>query len=433
MNVGKTVFSQVLDRVPHWEFRRLASIHDSADGRRQFSSWDHFLARAFAQMTFRESLRDIEACLSTQPKLAYHLGFRVRLTRSTLARANEERDWRLFAALAHKLITRARRLYQDEPGVLDLDTPVYAVDSTLIDLSLALCPWANWTGKDAALKLHASLELRGPLPAFVAVTPADYGDVVWLDDLPIEAGSFYVMDRGYIDFRRLRRISEGGAFFVIRDRPDVRYYVAASRPVDRTTALRSDQSIRLTGWSASRNWPDLMRRVSIFDAEHSRRLVFWTNQWTLPASTIADLYKQRWQIELFFRVRHEVALATVHYETTINTEPAVPSAVVYRHRRGWQRPGRKLPRKCTFACHGREDDREEVFRTASVNAVQGLDWGTRLTQVNWAQASLTDKEPKALIGSGQKAMSPVDPLRNRVTRTIQATGVMPETTSPIVV
>ena len=153
----------------------------------------------------------------------------------------------------------------------------------------------------------------------MAVTPADYGDVVWLDDLPIEAGSFYVMDRGYIDFRRLRRISEGGAFFVIRDRPDVRYYVAASRPVDRTTALRSDQSIRLTGWSASRNWPDLMRRVSIFDAEHSRRLVFWTNQWTLPASTIADLYKQRWQIELFFRVRHEVALATVHYETTINS------------------------------------------------------------------------------------------------------------------
>jgi hypothetical protein len=194
MNAGKMIFTQVLERVPHWEFRRLEQAHDSADGRRQFSAWDHFLALAFAQMTFRESLRDIEACLSTQPAVAYHMGFRTRVTRSTLARANEEREWRLFAALAHKLIARARRLYADEPGVLDLDAPVYAVDSTLIDLSLALCPWANWTGTDAAVKLHTLLDLRGPLPAFVAVTPAEYGDVLWLDELPIEPGSFYVMD-----------------------------------------------------------------------------------------------------------------------------------------------------------------------------------------------------------------------------------------------
>jgi hypothetical protein len=305
MNAGKTIFSQVVERVPHWEFRRLAAVHDHADGRRQFSSWDHFLALAFAQMTFRESLRDIEACLSIQNSLAYHLGFRARVTRSTLARANEERHWRLFAALTHRLIDRARRLYQDEPNVLDLDAPIYAVDSSLIDLSLALCPWANWTGSDAAVKLHASLDLRGPLPAFVAVTPSDYADMVWLDELPIEPGSYYVMDRGYIDFRRLRRISEAGAFFVIRDRPDVKYYVTASRPVDRTTSLRSDQSIRLNGWDAPRHWPDLLRRVSIFDIEHSRRLAFWTNQWTLPAATIAELYRQRWQIELFFRwVKH---------------------------------------------------------------------------------------------------------------------------------
>ena len=177
--------------------------------------------------------------------------------------------------------------------------------SSLIELSLALCPWANWTGNDAAVKLHVSLDLRGPIPAFVAITPPGHGDVVWLDDLPIEAGSYYVMDRGYIDFRRLRRISDAGAFFVIRDRPDVKYYVAASRAVDRTTNLRSDQSIRLTGFGASRHWTDRLRRVSIFDPEHSRRLAFWTNQWTLPAATIADLYKQRGQIELFFRwVKH---------------------------------------------------------------------------------------------------------------------------------
>jgi transposase len=317
MNAGKMIFAQVVARVPHWEFQRLARAHDPADGRRQFSAWDHFLALTFAQMTFRESLRDIEACVSTA-RVAYHLGFRSRVTRSTWARANEERDWRLFSALAHKLIDRARHLYQDEPTVLDLDVPVYAVDSTLIDLSLALCPWANWTGTDAAVKLHTALDLRGPLPAFLAVTEAAHGDVVWLDDLPIEAGSFYVMDRGYIDFRRLRRIAQAGAFFVIRDRPDVRYYVAASRPVDRSTALRSDQSIRFNGRDALRGWPDLMRRVSIYDLEQSMRLAFWTNQWTLPAATIAELYRQRWQIELFFRwVKQSLRIRTF-YGTTPN-------------------------------------------------------------------------------------------------------------------
>mgnify|MGYP003349529351 FL=1 len=312
MNAGKTVFSQVLGRVRHGEFQRLAQTHDRSDGRRQFSAWDHFLALAFAQMTFRESLRDIEACLGTGG-LAYHLGFRQRVTRSTLARANDERDWRLPAALAHKLMHRARRLYQDEPNALDLEMPVYAVDSTLIDLSLALCPWANWNGTDAAVKLHAALDLRGPLPAFLAVTTGERGDVVWLDDLPIEPGSFYVMDRGYIDLRRLRRIDQAGAFFVIRERPDVRHYVAASRPVDRATSLRADQSIRFNGWDAPRHWPDLMRRVSIHDLEQSMRLAFWTNQWTLSADTISELYRQRWQIELFFRwVKQSLRIRTFY-------------------------------------------------------------------------------------------------------------------------
>ena len=213
---------------------------------------------------------------------------------------------------------RARRLYRDEPSVLDLDVPVYAVDSTLIDLSLALCPWASWTGTDAAVKLHLSLDPRGPLPAFVAVTEAGHGDVVWLDDLPIEPGSFYVMDRGYIDFRRLRRIAQAGVFFVIRDRPDVRYYVAASRPVDRSGVLRSDQSIRFNGTEAPRGWPDLMRRVSIYDQAQALRLAFWTNQWTLPAATIAELYRQRWEIELFFRcIKHSLRIRTF-YGTNAN-------------------------------------------------------------------------------------------------------------------
>jgi hypothetical protein len=318
MNTGKMIFTQVLECVPHWEFRRLTQAHDAADGRRQFSAWDHFLALAFAQMTFRDSLRDIEACLRTQPAVAYHLGFRTRVTRSTLARANEERDWRPWAALAHKLIARARRLYHDEPAALELAAPVYAVDSTLIELSLALCPWANWTGRDAAVKLHTLLDLRGPLPAFLAVTAAEYGDVRWLDELPIAPGSFYVLDRGYIDFRRLRRIAEAGAFFVIRARSDVRHYVAASRPVDRTTNLRSDQSIRFNGSYVPQHWPGLLRRVSIFDAEHSRRLAFWTNQWGLSASLIAELYRQRWQIELFFRWVKQSLRLRAFYGTSAN-------------------------------------------------------------------------------------------------------------------
>lgn len=319
MNAGKMVFSQVIERVPHWEFRRLVRLHDNcSDGRRRFSAWDHFLALAFAQMTFRESLRDIEACLSAQRSAAYHLGFRTKVTRSTLARANEERDWRLFAALAHKMIARARQLYADEPSVLDLEAAVYAVDSTLIELSLALCPWANWTGLDAAVKLHASLDLRGLLPAFAAITPGSYNDVLWLDELPIEAGSYYVMDRGYIDLRRLRRIAAAGAFFVIRDRPDIRWYVTASREVDRSTNLRCDQTIRFHGLHSARNWPDAMRRVRIFDAEHHRHLGFWTNQWTLPAATIAELYRLRWQIELFFRwVKHGLRIRTF-YGTSAN-------------------------------------------------------------------------------------------------------------------
>lgn len=312
MNAGKSVFSQVIGRVPHWEFQRLVRVHDQSDGRRPFSAWDHFLALAFAQMTLRESLRGHRGMPAYG---ATGLPSWFSAARHPQHPGTSERGagWRLHSALAHKLMHRARLLYQDEPAVLDLEMPVYAVDSTLIDLSLALCPWANWTGCDAAVKLHTALDLRGPLPAFLAVTAATHGDVVWLDDLPIEPGSFYVMDRGYIDLRRLRRIHQAGAFFVIRERPDVRHYVAASRPVDRSTSLRADQSIRFNGWDAPRGWPDLMRRVSIHHLEQSMRLAFWTKQWTLPAATISQLYRQRWQIELFFRwVKQSLRIRTFY-------------------------------------------------------------------------------------------------------------------------
>ena len=313
MNAGKPVFGQIVEQVHHWEFQRLVRRHGLDSGRLRFTVWEQFLALCFAQLTFRESLRDIESCLGAQPRLAYHLGFRSRVTRSTLADANERRDWRLFAAVAQRLMVRARRLYAEEPNALDMETTIYALDSSLIDLSLALCPWANWTGSDAAVKLHTLLDLRGPLPAFVAITEAERGDVTILDEIPIEPGSFYVMDRGYVDLHRLRRIAQAGAFFVIRERPDVRHYVAASRPVDRSTSLRADQSIRFNGWDAPRHWPDLMRRVSIHDLEQSMRLAFWTNQWTLSAATISELYRQRWQIELFFRwVKQSLRIRTFY-------------------------------------------------------------------------------------------------------------------------
>ena len=280
------------------------------------SAWDHFLALCFAQMTLRRSLRDIEACLRAQSGLAYHMGFRSVVTRSSLARANEQRAWRPWAHLAGKLITKARSLYQDEPRALDWDVPVIAVDSSLIDLSLALCPWANYTGNKAALKLHVGLDLQGPIPAFVNVTTATDSDMGYLDTMPIAPGSLYVMDRGYIDFRRLRRLADHGAFFVIRARPDVRFYVAASRPVDRTTSLRSDQTIRFNGTDVPKHWPGDLRRVSIYDTEHHRRLAFWTNLWEPPAAVIAETYRQRWRIELFFRwLKHGLCIQTF-YGTT---------------------------------------------------------------------------------------------------------------------
>jgi hypothetical protein len=314
VNTGQAVFAQIMARIPHWEFQRAYRTCGARTPRSDaLSPWDHFLALCFAQLTFRQSLRDIEACLRAQPGLAYHLGFRGAITRSALARANEQRDWQPWAMLARKLMPKVRALYQNEPTALDLDVPVIAIDSSLIDLSLALCPWANFTGVKAALKLHAALDLRGPVPAFVNVTSGEHSDMGGLDHLPVEPGAVYVMDRGYIDFRRLRHLADQGAFFVIRARPDVRFYVRASRTIDRTGSLRADQIIRFNGTDVPDHWPGDLRRVTLYDVEHARRLAFWTNLWDVPAAVVAEAYRQRWQIELFFRwLKHGLHIQTFY-------------------------------------------------------------------------------------------------------------------------
>lgn len=301
-------------RIPHWEFQRAyKACGIPAPRGNSLSPWDHFLALCFAQMTFRQSLRDIEACLKAQRGLAYHMGFRAAVSRSSLARANEQREWTPWAYLASKLMPKVRDMYRDEPTGVDIDVPLIAVDSTLIDLSLALCPWADYTGGKAALKMHTALDLRGPVPAFVNVTEATVSDMSIIDQLPIEPGAIYVFDRGYVDFSRLRYVADRGAFFVIRARSDISFYVAESRKVDRSGILRADQTIRFNGTDVPRFWPGDIRRVTIYDIEHSQRLAFWTNLWTTPAIKIADIYKRRWQIELFFRwLKHGLCIQTFY-------------------------------------------------------------------------------------------------------------------------
>lgn len=315
MNSGRTVFAQLVSAIHPQQFARLAARFPSRRAPRTLNAWEHFLAMAFAQVTFRESLRDLVVCLDARPSLRYHLGFRHRIARSTLADANEQRDWRLFATLAEHLLGQARRLYADDPAVLaDLES-IYALDASIIDLSLALCPWANWTGRDAAVKLHLLLDLRGSIPAWVRITPGEHFETRVLPELPLEPGGYYLMDRGYQDFRTFYRMHQHHAFYVARAKRNVRFRVCCARPVDRQTGLRCDQDVRLTGGAAPL-YPERLRRVRYHDAAHGHSLVFWTNQFALPALTIAELYRQRWQVELFFkwiksnlRIRHFLGLS----------------------------------------------------------------------------------------------------------------------------
>jgi hypothetical protein len=298
---GKTIFAQVLEPIHPQQFRRCVQRYDGEYKVRAFSCWDQFLSMAFAQLTFRESLRDIEACLSTRSDQLYHLGFRSPIRRSTLADANERRDWRIYADLAQLLIKRARALYATQALEVELTETVYALDSTTIDLCLNLFPWARFRRTKGAIKLHTLLDLRGPIPALVSITEARCHDVNALDALLVEPGAFYVMDKAYLDFARLYLLHRAGAYFVIRPRADLRFIRYRSQPVDRSTGLRSDQIGRLHGFYSRKAFPDKLRAVRFYDRELQRSFCFLTNHLQLPAWTICQLYKMRWQVELFFK------------------------------------------------------------------------------------------------------------------------------------
>jgi uncharacterized protein DUF4372/DDE family transposase len=301
MNSGRTIFTQVMDFLPLPEFHRCVERYRGDYKVQSFSCGDQFLCLAFAQLTGRESLRDIEACLrSQQPKL-YHMGFRGRISRNTLAHANETRDWRIFADFARILIGTARELYRHEPFGVELAETVYALDSTTIDLCLSMFPWAQFRRHKSAVKVHALLDLRGSIPTNVYVTSGAVHDIHLLDELLPEAGAFYLLDRGYLDFGRLYLLTQGCAFFITRAKQNTPFWRREWRPVLRSTGLRSDQTIQLTGPKTSRLYPDPLRRIHYFDAEKELRLIFLTNNFLLPAFTIAELYRARWQVELFFR------------------------------------------------------------------------------------------------------------------------------------
>ena len=301
MNSGRTVFSQLISFLPDREFRRCVARYGGDRRLREFSCWDQYLTMAFAQLTYRESLRDIEACLRSLQGKLYHLGFRGHVSRSTLADANENRDWRIFADFAQVLIGIARPLYAHDPMGVDLEQSLYALDSTTIDLCLSLFPWARFRKHKAAVKMHTLLDLHGNIPTFIRVTEGKLHDVNILDELLPEAGAFYVMDRGYIDFERLFIFTLCSAFFVVRTKENVLLQRRYSRPVDKATGLRSDHTVILTAIDSAKAYPDPLRRVTYFDAEKEKRLKFLTNNFALPALTIAQIYKCRWHVELFFK------------------------------------------------------------------------------------------------------------------------------------
>ncbi|MFC1889679.1 IS4 family transposase [Thermodesulfobacteriota bacterium] len=301
MNTGRTIFSQLMDFIPSYEFRKCVNRYNGNYKVKSFSCWNQFLCMAFAQLTFRESLRDIEACMrATQGKL-YHMGIRGKVSRNTLANANTVRDWRIYADFAHILIGIAKQLYVDEDFGLELDQTVYALDSTTIDLCLSLFPWAKFQKRKGAVKIHTLLDLRGNIPTLVIITHGRIHDVNILDDIPIQPGAIYVMDRGYIDFARLFKIHRSSAFFVTHAKKNMVFKRVYSHSIDKSTGLQCDQTIVLRGHYSHKYYPEKLRRIRFFDAEKNKRLIFLTNNFTLPALTIAELYRCRWQIELFFK------------------------------------------------------------------------------------------------------------------------------------
>ncbi len=301
MNTGKTLFAQVMEHVPWKTFGRIIERHNGDAGVRTLSCADVFRVMAFAQLTWRESLRDIEVCLTSNQAKLFHMGLKNVPARSTLADALNLRDWRIYHALAMRLIVRARELYVKDPMSVDLDATVYALDSTTIDLCLSLFDWAPFRSTKAAVKMHTLLDLRGAIPAFIHVSDGKLGDVNVLDILPIESGAFYIMDRGYLDFARLFKLHQSGAFFVTRAKRGMNARRVYSSATDRATGVICDQRIALNGFYVRRDYPEHLRRVKFKDPDSGKTLVFLTNNMTLPPLTIAALYKSRWQVELFFK------------------------------------------------------------------------------------------------------------------------------------
>ena len=301
MHTGRFVFSELISHLPHKEFQKCVTRYGGDCHHRRFSCWDQYLAMAFAQLTYRESLRDIEACLGSMQSKLYHLGFRGKVGRSTLADANEVHDWRIFADFAQYLIGVARSLHAEDPIGVELDDALYALDSTTIDLCLSLFPWAKFRKTKGAVKMHTLLDLRGNIPTFISITDGKVHDVNILDEIVAEAGAFYVIDRGYLDFKRLFVLTLCSAFFVTRTKENVLLQRRYSHPVDKTTGVRSDQTVILTSIDSAKVYPDALRRITYVDAVTDNRLKFLTNNFALPALTIALIYKSRWQVELFFK------------------------------------------------------------------------------------------------------------------------------------
>lgn len=301
MNAGKTLFAQLMDFLPWSTFDRIVARYEGNRGVRKLSCAAQYQIMAFAQLTYRESLRDIESCLSAQTAKLYHMGLREPVRRSTLADANESRDWRIYAEFAQRLIAQARRLYASESLGVDLTNSVYALDSTTIDLCMSMFPWAHFRSTKSAVKMHTLLDLRGNIPSFIHISDGKLHDVHALDMLIPEPGAIYVMDRGYIDFARLHVLHQAGAFFVTRAKSNLDAHRIYSAPTDRTAGVIADQTIALDGARTSQDYPVHLRRIRFRDAENAKTLIFLTNHMALPALTICDLYKSRWQVELFFK------------------------------------------------------------------------------------------------------------------------------------
>ena len=318
MNNAPTVFAQIMAGLDATELARASARFPMPRASKTLRAYDHFAAMVFAQLTYRESLRGIEACLNARPSLAYHMGIRGRVTRTNLAYANDHRDWRVFAEVAGILMRRAQRLNADTLPELGLEADLFAFDATVIELSLALFPWARWKKTLASVKLNVLLDLRGDIPVFASLHEGKRHEVASLDELPVQAGSYYVMDRGYLDFSRLHRLHRAGAFFVTRLKSNTRFYVAASRPVDQSSGLRCDQTIKLNSPTGRAGYPALLRRISYVDPETGNTLVFVTNQFDLAPLIIAQIYRRRWAIELFFRWIKQHLRLRGFYSTSFN-------------------------------------------------------------------------------------------------------------------